>query len=878
MDMTTPSSKSGSSGEDKGTPLMRQYNAIKAKHRDSILFFRMGDFYEMFCEDARVGAEILGIALTSRNNGRAGRVPLAGIPVKAAEEYLNRLVQSGHKVAVCEQVEDPRSAKGIVKREVVEVITPGTIMAPGLLSTKKNNFIAALYPSGALWGLAYCDLSTGEYWTTELESGEVKDELARIEPAEIVIPEEKNKELGEMMPPVSAVTRFQGWAFGFNAAEEELKRHFEVVTLDGYGCGEMETGVSAAGGLLAYIREVQPGSLNQIKSIRTYDPAKYMILDQRTIENLELLKPLRRSGTKGTLLGAIDRTVTPMGGRLIKRWILQPLMSINKIHMRQFALAELFDNPESRKDIQTLLKGFHDLERVSSRIATGRASPRDFLSLKESVGRVPGLLSCMEGETLEKTREVTGKLQTLEEVIELIEGAFVEDPPTTVGEGGLIRDGYDPELDRLREIAKKGKEWIAGLQEEERQRTGISSLKVGFNKVFGYYIEVSNRNLEKVQAHYIRKQTLVAAERFVTEELKEREVEILGAEEKANVLEYEIFTGIRERIAGHVESIQELAGSVARLDVLSSLSEVAYRNGYCRPVVNESGKIMVREGRHPVVELLVKAEHFVPNDICLDAEGDQIVVLTGPNMAGKSTYLRQAGLIVLMAQMGSFVPARSAEVGVADRIFTRVGAVDDLAGGQSTFLVEMTETANILNNASPKSLILLDEIGRGTSTFDGLSIAWAVTEHLATHLPVAARTVFATHYHELTELASRYPQVKNCNVIVKEWKEKIIFLRKIEDGRSDRSYGVEVARIAGLPREVVSRAREILHGLETGQLKGQLNKDVPPATEDRHGVKQMNLFEETERRVIKSLKALALDEVTPLEALNMLSKLKKDIE
>ncbi len=857
---------------------MRQYSAIKAKYRDSILLFRMGDFYEMFCEDAKVGAEILGIALTSRNNGRAGRVPLAGIPVKAAEEYLNRLVQSGHKVAVCEQVEDPRSAKGIVKREVVEVVTPGTIMSPGLLSTKTNNYIAALYPSGESWGLSYCDLSTGEYRTAELRSGEVKDELARIEPAEIVIPEDEPEELVELMPPASAVSRFQGWAFGYDAAQEELKRHFGVVTLDGFGCGEMETGISAAGGLLAYLREVQPGSLSQIKSLRTYDPSKYMILDQRTIENLELLKPLRRSGTRGTLLGAIDHTVTPMGGRLIRRWILQPLMSVEEIHTRQSALSELFEAPDLRRDIQDLLKGFHDLERVSSRIATGRAGPRDFLSLKESVDRIPALKSRMEGESLEKAREVTGPMQSLDEVADVIGGAFVDDPPMTVGEGGLIRDGYDPELDRLREIAVKGKEWIAGLQEEERRKTGISSLKVGFNRVFGYYIEVSARKIKMVPAHYIRKQTLVSAERFVTEELKDREVEIVGAEERANALEYEIFADIREKVAGHVGSIQELAGAVARLDVLCSLSEVAHRNGYCRPLVNGSGRIDVKGGRHPVVELLVKAEHFVPNDIRLDAEADQVIILTGPNMAGKSTYLRQIGLIVLLAQMGSFVPAESAEIGIADRIFTRVGAVDDLAGGQSTFLVEMTETANILHNASARSLVLLDEIGRGTSTFDGLSIAWAVTEHLVTNPRVAARTVFATHYHELTELAARYPGVKNCNVLVKEWKEKIIFLRKIEEGRSDRSYGVEVARIAGLPGNVVSRAREILRGLESGQLKGKLSRDVPPAPEDERGIRQMNLFEETEKRVIKKLKDLALDGITPLDALNLLNELKEDLE
>ena len=857
---------------------MRQYHVIKERYRDSVLFFRMGDFYEMFYEDAKVGSEILGIALTSRNNGRAGRVPLAGIPVKAAEEYINRLVQSGQKVAVCEQVEDPRTAKGIVKREVVEVITPGTIMAPGLLSTKVNNYLASIYPSGDICGLAYIDISTGEFWVTELGVGEMRDELARIDPAEIVIPEEGCEEWVALLPPTSSITPFQGWAFGFDSAEETMKRHFGVVTLEGYGCGEMKVGVSAAGGLLAYIGEVQPNGLNQIKSLSTYDPAQSMVLDTKTIENLELLKPLRGSGTRGTLIGAIDLTVSPMGGRLLRRWILQPLMAIEEINLRQSALAELFDAPVLRREIRSLLKGFSDLERVSSRVASGRAGPRDLLSLKESIRLVPEVICRLKDESLERIWTVVGRLEDLQEVADLIERAIVDDPPLTVGEGGLLRDGYDSELDRLRKVSKKGKEWIARLQEEERRKTGIQSLKVGFNRVFGYYIEVSKTNLEKVPANYIRKQTLVGGERFVTEALKEREVDILTADERANTLEYRIFSDIRDKVAGRVDAVQRLAGSIARLDVLCSLAEVAQKRGYCRPLVDRSERILIKEGRHPVVELLVQEERFVPNDTSMDAAGDQVIILTGPNMAGKSTYLRQVGLIVLMAQMGSFVPAESARIGIVDRIFTRVGAVDDLARGQSTFLVEMTEAANILNNATRKSLVLLDEVGRGTSTFDGLSIAWAVTEHLATHLPVSARTIFATHYHELTELASRYTQVKNYNVMVKEWNGRVIFLRRIEEGRSDRSYGVEVARIAGLPSEVVERAREILNGLESGRMKGRPIGDVPVKQVDGAQFQQMALFEETERRVAEKLKALSLDGITPLEALNILQELQDELK
>ncbi len=857
---------------------MRQYLAIKERYRDSILFFRMGDFYEMFYEDAKVGSEILGIALTSRNNGRAGRVPLAGVPVKAAEEYINRLVRSGQKVAVCEQVEDPRTAKGVVKREVVEVITPGTIMAPGLLSTKVNNYLAAIYRLGSTCGLAYIDLSTGEFWVTELDVGEVKDELARVDPAEIVVPEDEIDEWRDLCPPASSITPFQGWAFGLDSAADVIKRHFGVVALEGYGCGELRIGVSAAGGLLTYIGEVQPNGMNQIKSLRTYDPTQSMILDVKTIENLELLKPLRGTGTKGTLLGAIDMTVTPMGGRLLRRWILQPLMAIEEINLRQSSLEELRDIPPLRRDVRSLLKRFSDLERVSSRVASGRAGPRDLLSLKESIRVVPEIDSRMEDESLEKTWTVVGRLEALQQVADLIERAIVDDPPSKAGEGGLIRDGYDPELDRLKDIAKNGKEWITGLQKEERRKTGIQSLKVGFNRVFGYYIEVSKTNLDKVPAEYIRKQTLVGGERFVTEELKEREVEILGAEERANTLEYQIFSDIRDKVAHRVDAIQRLAGSIAALDVLCSLAEVAHKRGYCRPVVDESGRISIKEGRHPVVELLVQEEKFVPNNTSMDAAGDQVIILTGPNMAGKSTYLRQVGQIVLMAQMGSFVPAASAEIGIVDRIFTRVGAVDDLAGGQSTFLVEMTETANILNNATRKSLVLLDEVGRGTSTFDGLSIAWAVTEHLATSLPVAARTIFATHYHELTELASRYPQVRNYNVLVKEWKGKVIFLRRIEEGQSDRSYGVEVARIAGLPAEVVERAREILVTLESGRLTGRSIADVPAKRANGARIQQMTLFEETEVRVMETLRTLSLDGITPLEALNILQELQDELK
>ena len=857
---------------------MRQYHAIKERYRDSILLYRMGEFYEMFYDDARVGAGVLGIALTSRNNGRAGRVPLSGIPVKAAAEYINKLVRSGRRVAVCEQVEDPRTAKGIVKREVIEVITPGTVMTPGMLSTKVNNYLAAFYPSGHTWGLAYCDLSTGEFWVTEVLPGEVRDELARIDPAEIVVPAGDGNEPETPIPSTSPLTPFPGWAFGYDSAAEALKRHFGVVTLDGYGCAGMTAGISAAGALLAYIGEVQPNCLNQIASLRTYDPARSMVLDQKTIENLELLRPLRGLEARGTLLGTIDLTLTPMGGRLLRRWIIQPLLSVEAIERRLSAVSELYEAPMVRTDIRSHLKGFSDLERVSSRIASNRAGPRDLIALKESLRIVPALSSRMAAEGLDPVLAVTDDMKPLDDVVGLIESAIVDDPPVAAGDGGLIREGHHPELDRLREIARKGKEWIAGLQTEERTRAGIPSLKIGFNKVFGYYIEVSRPNLKKVPPHYIRKQTISGGERFVTEELKEREVEILGAEERAIALEHEIFAEVREKIAAQVASIQKLAGSIARLDCLCSLAELAHKRGYCRPRVNDSGKIVIREGRHPVVEALLEAERFVPNDAILDAEGDQVIILTGPNMAGKSTYLRQVGLIVLMAQMGSFVPASEAEIGLVDRIFTRVGAVDDLAGGQSTFLVEMTETANILHNATRRSLVLLDEIGRGTSTYDGMSIAWAVTEHLVTRPLVTPRTIFATHYHELTELASRYPRIKNYNVLVKEWKDQVIFLRRIVEGGSDRSYGVEVARIAGLPHEVIVRAREILNILETERLKEGSVGDISAKRAGMPDVRQMSLFDEAGRLLVERIKSFALDGMSPQEALNLLYELQKSLE
>jgi len=874
------------------TPLMEQYRRIKAEHQGEILLFRMGDFYEMFCEDARIGAKVLGVTLTSRNNGAAGRVPLAGVPVKAVEGYIAKLVKAGFKVAICEQVEDPKKAKGIVKRAVTEVITPGMVMNESLLAAANNNFIAAAHPAGGgLIGLAWCDVSTGEFYLEAVAAAKLGDEIQRIGPAELLIegmeglPEPPRQGqshpllelLGESRPENLHLSYLEDWRFDRESCLDLLRRHFEVASLEGYGIADNHAAVTAAGVLLDYVGRLQPASLDHVRSIQPYFPERLMVLDADTVANLELVSSF--SGAReGTLLDILDRTLTAMGARALRRWLLEPSIDFDCIAGRHQRVDAFVSDSGLRRDLRESLEQVTDIERLVARISSGRAGPREVVALGRSLSRLPEiklLLADARSEALQDTGE---ELEEFPELVSLIADALVEDPPVSVADGGVIRPGYKRKLDELRELVTEGKSWIARMEKEERRRTGIANLKIKYNRVFGYFIEVTKSQLHLVPEDFIRKQTISTGERYITPELKEYEDKVLGAEEKIAVMESELFSGLREHLASFSGQLQQAAQKLAAVDVLSTLAEVAAENNYVRPEMVEGDRIEIEQGRHPVVERMLRTEQFVPNDIVMDNQENQIIILTGPNMAGKSTILRQVGLIVLLAHMGSFVPARRAVICLVDRIFTRVGASDNLARGQSTFMVEMNETANILNNATPQSLILLDEIGRGTSTFDGLSIAWAVTEFLHENPARAAKTVFATHYHELTELETMLPRVRNYNVLVKEYGEKIIFLHKITPGGSDRSYGIQVARLAGIPKDVIARAREVLNNLETGEFTADhlpalaLGKMAPT---DKLKREQLSLFAEAPPNpALEKLKEIDLDKLTPLEALKLLYELK----
>ena len=860
---------------------MSQYNAVKAQHRDAVVFFRMGDFYEMFNEDARIGSEVLGITLTSRGHGKAGDVPLAGFPHHALDGYLAKMIKAGYRVAICEQVEDPKLAKGIVKREVLRVISPGTVMAESLLESKRNNYLSAVDIHDGRCGLASADVSTGEFIVTECDLEKLVEEVQSIGPSEILVSGEKIEEIGKHIRSggtVPIITKQDGWVFSRDLGLEILTKHFGTASLKGFGCEDLDIGISAAGAVLNYLQETQKTELTHIRRLTLYSEADFMHLDRATRRNLEISTSLMEESREGTLLFIIDRTRTPMGGRTFAAWLSRPLNNLAPIRERLNAVEELFADKPARLGLAKLLKGIGDLERLITKVVTQRASPRDLIGLSRTLSLLPDVkssISEMKSDLLTSIRE---GLQPCPEVTERIGRALVDDPPAIFTEGGIIREGYSEALDELRETAFSGKDWIARLQKTERERTRIPSLKVGFNKVFGYYIEVTKPHLSKIPDDYIRKQTLVNAERFVTSGLKEMEEKILKAEERMAALEYDLFNELRVFVADFSEPIQQDGKQVGHLDCLLSFADVADECRYVKPVVDEEDRIFIEEGRHPVVErLLPPGNPFIPNDIELDTSEKQILIITGPNMAGKSTYIRQVGLIVLLAQIGSFVPAASAKIGIVDRIFTRVGAQDNLAGGESTFLVEMNETANILNNATPKSLILLDEIGRGTSTFDGLSIAWAVAEHLHNEPRVRAKTLFATHYHELTELALILPRVKNFNVAVKEWGDHIVFLRKIVPGGCDHSYGIQVARLAGLPREVIDRAKEVLHNLESNELTPN---EVPKLALGVHAPAivaqtQLNMFSVEEQKIRDALMKIDVDNLTPLEALKIIDDLKK---
>jgi DNA mismatch repair protein MutS len=849
----------------KLTPMMRQYLKIKEQYPDAILFFNLGDFYETFFEDAELASRELDLVLTQRNEA-----PMAGVPIKKAEIYINRLLKKGYKVAICDQLQDPQEARGLVERDVVRVVTPGTALDEGVLERGLNNYIAAILPQaqGERLGLAVADLSTGEFRAAELARDELKAELARLQPTELLLPQGFNA--GELLKEADrrvAQTQVEEGYF----KPEELLEHFGLASLEGLGLSELAGRAAAC--LLRYLKETQKEHLAHLRRPQAYSVSEQMQLDPFTQRNLELVRDLG-GGTQNTLFSVLNRAVTGMGERLLRRWLLAPLLDREEIERRLDLVELLFDEGLLRAELREFLKEIHDLERLAGRLGAGRANPRDLLSLGQSLEKLPRLRELMErlraagpSEILEELAATLDRL-SLEDLAELLKRALREDVPLALKEGGLIREGFDHELDGLKAQEKEYKKKILELEAKERERTGIPSLKVGYNAVFGYYIEVTKTHARRVPQDYIRKQTLVNAERYITPELKDYEGKITSAAERAVELEYEIFLQLRERVAARVKQIQELAELLAQLDAFAALAEVAKANGYTRPRFTDRPEIEIRDGRHPVVE---RREEFVPNDLSL-REDEHLVILTGPNMSGKSVYIRQIALIALMAQLGSFVPAREARLPLIDRIFTRVGASDMLASGYSTFMVEMLETANILNNATPKSLIILDEMGRGTSTFDGVSIAWAVAEHLATK--VKAKTLFATHYHELTKLAARIHGVKNMHVRVKEFGNEVIFLHRVAEGVAEGSYGVHVARLAGLPEEVTEKAAKILDQiLKNNPLDamGELRSREPKF------LKQLALFAAEEHPVIKRLKGLDLDKLTPLEALELLAELKREL-
>ncbi len=862
------------------TPMRKQYLEIKRRHPDAVVLFRLGDFYETFDDDAKLVAQVCDIVLTSRPVTKQQRVPMAGVPHHAVEGYIAKLINAGHKVAIADQV-GSETSKGLMPREVTRVITPGTILEPELLEEKRNNYLAALVVEENRVGLAYVDITTGEFGTTQFEGADAferaRQELARIQPAECLVPESSvpGEVVGELNhESVTYFTPYDSWRFEAGNARQALLDHLGVATLQGYGCDGLPLAVGAAGAIVQYLSETQKAALDQLDSLFTYSTSEFMALDSATRRNLELTQTIRGRKVKGTLLGVLDTTVTPMGGRLLHRWLSQPLLDVEKLNRRLDAVQALYGRGPLRAQLTELLKGLRDLERLSNRIVQGVVGPRELLALRQGLEVVPSIRQALAALTDEEPvwRDLLEQLDPCEDVAELIEQAIDEEAPATLAGGAVIAAGFSAELDAISSSAREAKQWVAGLESRERKRTGIKSLKVGYNKVFGYYLEVTQPHMDKVPEEYIRKQTLVNSERFITPELKEYETLILNAEERTTDLEAVIYRQVCQQIAEQSIRILNTARAVARADVYLALAEVAAVHRYVRPNLSDSDAMEIVAGRHPVVELTQREEPFVPNDLHLVPEEGQIIVLTGPNMSGKSTYLRQVALIVLMAQMGCFVPADEASIGVVDRIFTRIGAQDEISAGQSTFMVEMVETANILHHATDRSLLILDEIGRGTSTYDGISIAWSVVEYIHNHPRLRAKTLFATHYHELTELAQLLPRVRNYNVAVAEEGDNVVFLRKIVPGGADRSYGIHVAELAGLPKVVINRAEEILKKLEEGSSR------VPGGRPPDVTAQQLLLFDVASHPVLERLKELDLTTMTPLEALNRLYELQQGLQ
>ena len=854
------------------TPMLKQFTAAKLDSGDSLLFFRMGDFYELFFEDAVEAAALLGLTLTSRDGANASgkKVPMCGVPVKAMDGYVARVIKAGRTVSICDQVEDPKEAKGIVKREVVRTITPGTIMESDLLEAGANNYLAALYIENDQAGLAFVDVSTGEFLVARVE-GDVErvlmDELTRMAPVEVLYSEEQGDGLVEGLQYRFADMTFTKRSFNeFDAshAKDMLLDLYELNTLKGVGLEDEPAAAGAAGAVLSYVRQTQRDTVPHLQLPRRYSPSGYVVLDGNTQRNLELVESLAEKSKRGTLLGVLDRTLTSMGGRMLRHWILHPLLAVEAIQERLGGVEAFFEDTQLRLTLRESLKGVADMERLLGRITAKTGNARDVKALGRSLSQVPDLRAALAGMDVAMVDKLHSTMDELTDVAGWIDAAIVDEPPLAISDGDIFKEGYDEELDRLRTLVRGGRDWIATLQQDERDRTGINNLKVRYNKVFGYFIEVSKGNVALVPEDYQRKQTLVNAERYITPKLKEQEEEILTAQERMQTMEYDLFVALRDKIGAEARRIQETAEGVATIDVLSSLAEVAITKDYCKPVITPPGDIHIRDGRHPVVEDLMPQGDFVPNDTHLESVGSSMQIMTGPNMAGKSTYLRQVALISLMAQVGSFVPAAEATVGVVDRIFTRVGASDNLVRGESTFMVEMIETANILNTATEHSLIVLDEIGRGTSTFDGISIAWSVAEHI--HDRIHAKTLFATHYHELTELGTKLEHGKNLNVAVREWGEKVVFLYRIVEGGADHSYGIQVAKLAGLPPAVLSRARAILESLESGNTAAVGLPD------------QMYLFGATQpaepSAIEKELELIEPDTLSPREAQELIYHLK----
>ena len=900
---------------DNLTPMLSQYRAIKREHEDVILLFRLGDFYEMFGDDAKVAAEVLELVLTSREMGKGRRIPMCGIPYHAADRYIARLLAAGHKAAVCEQVEDPRRTKQLVKREVVRILTPGTVVEEHLLEERANNYLVGVVHMDGRWGMAAADSSTGEFMATEFAGAEAPaeagEELSRLQPAEVLVRvgDGAAAQLAAARCDGCSVTTWEADAFLAETPAEFLKKHFGVGSLRAFGCEDLPAAVEAAAAVIAYLKRTHKSGLEQLRGLRTYTRQEFMLVDAASRRNLELLASLRDGTKQNTLLWVLDHTLTPMGARLLRQRITAPLLDQAAIERRLDGVHAFYDDAVLRGKLRDQLGEIRDLERLVSRAAAATASGRDLAGLRDSLGRLPAFAETLgwvrqgqeqapdergerslgagqeqapdeRGErSLGALQELVANFDPVEDLCETLARALEEAPPVNVRDGGSIRTGFSAELDDLREARAHGKEWIASLQERERERTSAKSLKVGFNQVFGYYIEVTRPNLHLVPSDYQRRQTIANAERFVTPELKEYEEKILGAEERILNIEQRLLADLRTIVAAEAARVQRAAQVVAEADVLACFAEVAARNRYVRPAIGDSDALEIRGGRHPVVELTLRDERFVPNDTHLDCTGNQILIITGPNMAGKSTYLRQVALIVLMAQMGSFVPADAATVGVVDRVFTRVGASDDLATGQSTFMVEMTETANILHHATGRSLIVLDEIGRGTSTFDGLSIAWSVAEHIHNAKHLGAKTLFATHYHHLNELAETLPRVKNYRIAVKEKGDQVIFLRQIVPGGTDRSYGIQVARLAGLPPEVLERAKQILWSLEKRNHVGET--DMRPALSAPHArppADQLALFAGAPDPIVEELRLIDVNSLTPIEALNTLAELKRRAE